>query len=56
MRNVTVLRLITLPGQGEHAVIGTGLAAHDSVVSEGQSQLAPGTHVRVLPANVVPAT
>jgi multidrug efflux system membrane fusion protein len=49
MRNVTVLRIYTPSGQTEKAVIGTGLAPGESVISEGQLRLAPGAKVRLLP-------
>lgn len=49
MRDVTVLRLFSPAGQGEHAVIGSGLKAGESVISEGQKRLAPNAKVRLLP-------
>lgn len=51
MRPVQVLRNFTPPGLPEQAVVGSGLAAGESVVSEGQLRLAPGSHVRVLKPN-----
>jgi multidrug efflux system membrane fusion protein len=50
MRNIAVLRNVTPPGQNEQAVVGSGLAAGETVISEGQSQLTPGARVRVLQA------
>ena len=49
MRDVTVLRLYSPAGQGEHAVIGSGLQAGESIISEGQKRLAPNAKVRLLP-------
>ena len=51
MRDVTVLRLFTPPGQPETAVIGSGLKPGEAVVSEGQMRLAPNAKVRVLQPN-----
>jgi multidrug efflux system membrane fusion protein len=51
MRPVQVLRNFTPSGHPEQAVIGSGLTAGDSVVSEGQLRLAPGSHVRILKPN-----
>ena len=48
IRPVQVLRNYTPPGRQEQAVIGSGLNAGDTVVSEGQLRLAPGAHVRLL--------
>jgi multidrug efflux system membrane fusion protein len=50
MRTVQVLRDYTAPGQGsqEQAVLGNGVNAGEMVISEGQMQLAPGAHVRLL--------
>jgi len=48
MREVTVLRLFAPAGQAEKAVIGTGLQAGESVVSEGQMRLIPNAKVRLL--------
>ena len=48
MREVTVLRLHSLPGRGEQAVIGAGLQAGERVVSEGQKRLTPNAKVRLL--------
>ncbi len=48
MRPIQVLRNITVPGRPDQAVIGSGLTAGESVVSEGQLRLAPGAHVRIL--------
>ncbi len=49
MRKVEVLRLVTA-GQGEKAVIGSGLSVGESVISEGQMRLAPKAKVRLLQA------
>ncbi len=50
MRDVAVLRLYTPAGQTvEQAVIGSGLQAGDSVISEGQKRLTPNAAVRLLP-------
>lgn len=51
LRDVTVLRLYTPPGQAEHAVIGTGLAVGERVISEGQKRLTPNAKVRLLGSN-----
>jgi multidrug efflux system membrane fusion protein len=51
IRDVTVLRLYTPAGKSEQAVIGSGLAAGESVIIEGQKRLAPKTKVRILPPN-----
>ena len=51
MRPVQVLRNFTPLGHPEQAVIGSGLTAGETVVSEGQLRLAPGAHVRVLKPN-----
>lgn len=48
MRPVDVLRNYTPAGQGDQAVIGSGLSAGEMVISEGQLRLAPGAHVRLL--------
>lgn len=50
MRTVQVLRNYSSPKTGsvEEAVIGDGLQAGETVVSEGQMRLAPGAHVRLL--------
>ncbi|MBV9267582.1 MAG: efflux RND transporter periplasmic adaptor subunit [Acidobacteriaceae bacterium] len=48
MRPVNVLRLYQPPNAGEQAVIGTGLQAGESVISEGQMRLIPGAKVRLL--------
>ncbi len=50
MRPVQVLRTYTPPKATEEAVIGTGLAAGEMVISEGQMRLAPGMKVRLLQA------
>ena len=49
MRDVTVLRLYTPPGMVEQSVIGSGLSAGESVISEGQKRLGPNAKVRLLP-------
>lgn len=51
IHDVAVLRLYTPAGQSEQAVIGTGLAAGETVIIEGQKRLAPNTKVRILPPN-----
>ncbi len=51
MRPVNVLRTYTPAGQPEQAVVGSGLAGGERVVSEGQLRLIPGAHVRILAAN-----
>lgn len=51
IRDVTVLRLYTPAGKSEQAVIGSGLAAGETVIIEGQKRLAPKTKVRILPPN-----
>lgn len=51
IRPVQVLRTYTPPGHPEQAVIGSGLTAGETVVSEGQLRLAPGAHVRLLKPN-----
>lgn len=56
MRDVTVLRLFTQPGQPEKAVIGTGLQAGEQVISEGQMRLAPHAKVRLLQPTETPAS
>ncbi len=56
MRDVVVLRLHTPPGQGEQSVIGSGLAAGESVISEGQKRLTPGGKVRLLAAGTPSAS
>ncbi len=53
MRFVQVLRNYTPLGGGEQAVIAAGLKPGETVISEGQSRLAPGAKVRVLPATGV---
>jgi multidrug efflux system membrane fusion protein len=55
IRDVAVLRLYTPAGQPEQAVIGSGLNAGESVISEGQKRLAPNTKVRVLPPGAATA-
>lgn len=50
MRDVEVLRLYSPPGQREQSVIGSGLRAGESVISEGQKRLTPNAKVRILPA------
>jgi multidrug efflux system membrane fusion protein len=54
MRNIQVLRTYVAPDQTEQAVVGSGLAAGEQVISEGQMRLAPGAHVRLLSANSAP--
>jgi membrane fusion protein, multidrug efflux system len=49
MRPVQVARTYSLDGT-DFSVIGQGLAAGETVISEGQLMLAPGAHVRVLKA------
>ena len=49
MRPVQVARNFTPANGRERAVIGSGLAAGDMVISEGQMRLAPGMKVQVLP-------
>lgn len=55
MRPVEVLRNYTIATPGvqspDQAVIGSGLKAGESVISEGQMQLMPGAKVRVLKAS-----
>jgi len=51
MRDIQVLRLYTPAGKSEQAVVGSGLAAGETVIIEGQKRLAPKTKVRVLPPN-----
>ncbi|HEY3743645.1 MAG TPA: efflux RND transporter periplasmic adaptor subunit, partial [Bryobacteraceae bacterium] len=55
MRPVEVLRNYTISTPGtqspDQAVIGSGLKAGESVISEGQMQLMPGAKVRVLKAS-----
>ncbi len=51
MRPVTVLRTYMTNGSDEQAVIGTGLRAGETVISEGQMRLAPGAKVRMLEAD-----
>jgi len=48
MRDVTVLRLFNPTGQGEQAVISSGLQPGESVISEGQKRLTPNSKVRLL--------
>lgn len=55
MRNIQVLRTYVAPDQTEEAVIGSGVAAGERVISEGQMKLAPGGHVRLLPQDRPPA-
>lgn len=50
MRNIQVLRTYIAPDQTEQAVVGSGVAAGERVISEGQMKLAPGAHIRLLPA------
>jgi membrane fusion protein, multidrug efflux system len=49
MRPVQVSRTYTADG-ADYSVISQGLAAGETVISEGQLMLAPGAHVRVLKA------
>jgi membrane fusion protein, multidrug efflux system len=49
MRPVQVSRTYSLDG-ADYSVIGQGLRAGETVISEGQLMLVPGAHVRVLPA------
>lgn len=49
MRPVQVSRTYSLDG-ADYSVVGQGLTAGETVISEGQLMLAPGAHVRVLPA------
>lgn len=49
IREVTVLRIYTPEGQAEQSVIGAGLTAGETVISEGQKRLSPKAKVRVLP-------
>jgi len=56
MRAVTVLRLYSPAGQGEKAVIGSGLQAGERVISEGQMRLAPNAKVRLLESRTTPAS
>jgi multidrug efflux system membrane fusion protein len=51
MRPVQVLRNYAGGGAPEQAVIGSGLKEGETVISEGQMLLMPGTKVRVLKAN-----
>jgi multidrug efflux system membrane fusion protein len=48
MRPVQVLRNFKAPNLAEQAVIGSGLAPGEMVISEGQMRLMPGAKVRVL--------
>jgi multidrug efflux system membrane fusion protein len=50
MRPVQVLRNYTSSEASEQAVIGSGLVAGESIISEGQMLLMPGAKVRVLKA------
>ena len=54
MRPVQVLRNYTVSGAPDEAVIGSGLRAGETVISEGQLLLMPGAKVRVL-KNQTPA-
>lgn len=54
MRDIEVMRLYTMAGRGELAVVGSGLQAGDRVISEGQKRLTPGTKVRLLAAGAAP--
>lgn len=51
IREVTVLRIYTPEGQTEQSVIGAGLTAGETVISEGQKRLSPKAKVRVLPTD-----
>ena len=49
MREVTLARMLNTGQPNEQAVISTGLATGESVISEGQKRLMPGVKVRLLP-------
>jgi multidrug efflux system membrane fusion protein len=49
MREVTLARMLNTGQPNEQAVISTGLATGESVISEGQKRLMPGVKIRLLP-------